>query len=66
MYISVPINQLRTVEAILRDHNVHPTDAHLPVLGASQLVNIRDEQVAKNIIQRLKASGVVATMTSTA
>jgi hypothetical protein len=49
----------------MRDHNVHPTEAHLPIVGAVQLINIRDDQVAKNILHRLKALGVTATLTST-
>jgi hypothetical protein len=65
MYISVPTNQLRTVEAILRDHNVVPSSDHLPIVGGTQLINIRDDQVAKNVLHRLKASGVTATITST-
>jgi hypothetical protein len=65
MYISVPTNQLRTVEAILRDHNMHPIEGKLPVVGGTQLVNIRDDQVAKNVLQRLKAAGITASVTST-
>jgi len=65
MYLSVPTNQLRVVESILRDHNVHPTDAHLPVLGGTQEINIRDDQVAKNVIHRLKSVGINPVLVST-
>jgi hypothetical protein len=65
MYISVPANQLRAVEAILRDHNMHPIEGKLPMVGGNQLINIRDDQVAKNVLHRLKASGITATLTST-
>jgi hypothetical protein len=65
MYLSVPSNQLRLVESILRDHNVHPIEAHLPVIGGTQLLNIRDDQIAKNVIQRLKNSNCPVTVTST-
>jgi hypothetical protein len=58
MYISVPANQIKLVDSVLRDHNLHFTSAHTPVIGGVQLVNIRDDQVAKNIFHRLKASGV--------
>jgi hypothetical protein len=65
MYISVPTSQLRRVEAILRDHNMQPTDGKLPVVGGNQLINLRDDQVAKNVLHRLKEAGITATLTST-
>ena len=65
MYISVPTNKLRTVEAILRDHNMHPIEGKLPLVGGNQLINIRDDQVAKNVFHRLKEAGIAPTFTST-
>jgi hypothetical protein len=66
MYISVPANQIRTVEAVLRDHNIIPSSNHLPVVAGTQLINIRDEEIAKNVIHRLKAAGISPVVTSTA
>ena len=65
MYLSFPPNQIRLVEAVLRDHNLHGGTAHMPVVGGTQLLNIRDDQIAKNVIQRLKNSNCPVTVTST-
>jgi hypothetical protein len=44
---------------------VIPVDAHLPVVAGTQLINIRDDQVAKNCIHRLKSVGITPGLTST-
>jgi hypothetical protein len=65
MYLSVPTTSLRLVESILRDLNVQPVEVHLPVLADTQLINIRDDEVAKNCIHRLKSVGIIPELTST-
>jgi hypothetical protein len=37
---------------------MHPIESKLPVVGGNQLINIRDDQVAKNVFHRLKAAGI--------
>ena len=64
MYISIPVNAIRVVESVMRDHNMIPTEVKLPVVGGVQEVNIRDDQVARNVIHRLKAAGVTPTFIS--
>ena len=65
MYLSISNNQVKVAESVLRDHNLHHGPVHLPVVGGVQLVNIRDDQIAKNVIHRLKSLGVTPGLTST-
>jgi len=66
MYLSVPSTSIRLVAEILRDLNVYPTEARLPVVGGTQLINIREDQLAKDCILRLKSVGITPVLTSTA
>jgi hypothetical protein len=66
MYLSIPTNTIRLVERVLGDLNVRPIEAHLPVIGGNQLINIRDDQVAKNLIHQLKSLGITPGLVSTA
>ena len=65
MYLTYPANAIRLVESVMREHNLIPTEMKLPVVGGVQEINIRDDQVARNVIQGLRANNVPVTIGST-
>jgi hypothetical protein len=65
MYLSFPANQIRAVEASLRELNLYPIETHFPIIGGVLQVRVEDESIAKNIMHQLKHKGTTTTIIST-